>query len=567
MTRSRSGGALADGLRHTRLAAAASMVVEADFSDENALQRSSSGSGAPGSSPIDRRLLMRSPTAPSPPPARTPPEREHASEIDDDLSSTGSAGQMQLSAITNADASIITIRRISGDGSSTTDDLSSTYVNGVATPARPSALPDCFTGEPVLSESALRRLALSNTNKATYLSFEWVHKRCQKYLALRTPDAQRAQDELVRGSTSKEFTAKTETCGTLANGRLYVAVSKQSDHNLLWLDEQSKAEANRAAALLHPKEHKWIQMRDEDDVGLGGENGSSKAIPMLGLFAAQDIQENAWLTEYGGVLEWAGNGEGSVKNRARECNTHVRRICSTDYVWNGRPWSLLFPRIPSFLEREMQRPLEERTRLTPTVTYRTLINLLLLLHHEEQTHTLMYSHTPHDRQKNSQLPFTTRDMRAPTVCQGTCLLCRNEMNIVLNGLGGRSLVGDLTHDDLLATFLPQCACCSVTVGLLPCEIHAIFSKWTHADQEALWKLCDTLQREWIANGGLGYMANTDSKARQNVRVLNKSPYVPAVSDMHPLVHIYQATRFIAEGEEIIVAYNNNFSRNVSATGV
>lgn len=281
---------------------------------------------------------------------------------------------------------------------------------------------------------------------------------------------------------------------------------------------------------------------------------------MLGLFAACAIPEGGWVTEYGGVLEWGGQGQTSAKTRAAECNTHVRRIGGSDFVWNGRPWSLLFPRVPSFLEREMRRPMADRRRIEPTITHRTLVNLLLLLHHEEQTHTPAFSHHPGDRQKSHQLPFTARDMADTALCQGTCLLCRNEMNILLQPLGGRAHVGPLTHDDVLATFLPQCACCSVTVGLLPCEIHSVFSKWCTGDQERLWALCARVQLQVHAQGGLGYMANTHHKARQNVRVASQSRYVGHVRDMHPRIHTYQATKPIAAGEEIFVAYNNNESR-------
>lgn len=482
---------------------------------------------------------------------------------------------------------------------------------GVASdhPLGSSLLPDSFTSLPVLSESARSRLGKSGIARATFLDYEWVYKRCQRYLGLLTKEKQREKDILDETSTSKDYLQRLPQLGTLSNGRVYVGVSSQSDHALHWQDAHTKAEAHRLAlakeamAGVSGQERKrWVAVVErgeegeeeveEEDATAGGSNGNangngpdsssnpngstSKRIPMLGLFAAVDIPSGGWVTEYGGVLEWGGQGANSAKTRAPECNTHVRRIQGSDYVWNGRPWSLLFPRVPSFLVREMKRigaqahaqhatshggasggggrPLD-RTRIEPTITNRTLINLLLLLHHEDQ---------PHSQAKSHQLPFTQRDMKNPSLCQGTCLLCRNEMNILLQPLGGRVHVGPLTHDDVLATFLPQCACCSVTVGLLPCEIHAIFSKWRTGDQEALWALCSQVQKQVHQKGGLGYMANTHNKLKQNVKVTNTTQYGNLVRDMYPAQNTYQATRLIHAGEEIYVAYNNSVTRLISA---
>lgn len=83
-------------------------------------------------------------------------------------------------------------------------------------------------------------------------------------------------------------------------------------------------------------------------------------------------------------------------------------------------------------------------------------------------------------------------------------------------------------------------------------------------QSQLWSLVARVERDWISGGGLGYMANTDTKLRQNVRVVSKSPLVPNVSDLHPHVYLYQATRRIRKHEEIIVAYNNSHARELLA---
>ena len=552
LNRSRSTGSYGNPLRHTRLAAAASMVVEADFASAGEMIEDHTIETSAHTAKF--RL-----TSPSPIPVPS-----HASDSTSISPSTQSFSHMSTFLSSGRDD------RDDGSDESHPIDLTDDPPHSLSThpfrltPSPPSAssssfsslpltivLPDNFFAVPRLPESALRRLSLSNTNKAIYLSFEWVHKRCMKYLSLRTVEQQYQHDELAANASNKEFVAKLRQCGTLTNGRLYISVSRRSDHVQFWLDEEAKEIANRASNLRRSAS----STSDTDD-----EDGR-KLIPMLGLFAGVDLPEGTWLTQYGGVLQWGGVSEGSVKNRAKECNTHVRRISNTDHVWDGRPWSLLFPRIPSFLQREMTKPLHARMKLAPIVNNRSLINLLLLLHHEDQTHTLQNSHVPFDGQKNNLLPFTVNDMKSPSVCQGTCHICRNELNVLLTTLGGRSYVGQLTHDDILATFLPQCACCSVTVGLLPCEIHEIFSKWSITDQEALWQLCQQIQND-IVTGGLGYMANTDMKQKQNVRVFSRSPYLSSVSDMYPLVHIYQTTKLIKAGEEVYVAYNNNESKQM-----
>ena len=56
----------------------------------------------------------------------------------------------------------------------------------------------------------------------------------------------------------------------------------------------------------------------------------------LGLFAALAISKGGWVTAYGGVQEWPAERRSQVKN------THSRRIPDSGFIWNGRPWALLF---------------------------------------------------------------------------------------------------------------------------------------------------------------------------------------------------------------------------------
>jgi hypothetical protein len=513
-----------------------------------------------------------------------------------------------------------------------------------------------------LNESARARLALSGVSHQAYLSYDWIFKRAQKYLGVLTDEEAAAQAATRKANPNHLYVKQQAAMGNLSNNAVFVAVSAQADHNPFYLDEQRKADPKLHEAL----RSRWVEIEgdttSEDEEG-SGRNGSSSGsgsgsgwgngaflpgsgkkpkerIPMLGLFASRAFAKGEWVVEYGGVLEWSGE----ARRRAQECNSHVRRIAASDWVWNGRPWSLLFPRIPSTLAWEAEKPLDARTHLQPLVNPRTLINLLLLLHHEQETHArqlpgtlvngtngsagtcgsggaspdgsgglagafgllngaLSHGGSLHNlagggggsldpsgfgRIKSTHKPFTEADC-ARRVCTGTCMMCRNELKVIRgriqpapapvpaaaaaassSGKGASSASAaaipsgppELSPEDVLATLLPQCCCCSVSLGLLPCEVVSLMSSWEFARHSAVLDLCGRVERDLVRAGGLGYMANTDCRARQNVRCHSVSPFNKLIGHMAPTHHIYVAMRDIAPGEELLVAYNNNEAKKM-----
>jgi hypothetical protein len=448
-----------------------------------------------------------------------------------------------------------------------------------------------------------------------YLSADWIFKRAQKYLGVLGDEAAANLERTKAANPNPVYVAKKPSMGCLDNEAVFVAVSAHADHNPFYLDEQRKADPALHAALAC----KWVEIGNSDSDeemgapvtcssadllynsgGLAVVNNTAKKskerIPMLGLFAKRAFAKNEWVTEYGGVLEWAGE----ARRRAHECNTHVRRIAASDYVWNGRPWSLFFPRIPSTLQWEADKPLSKRTHLKPLVNPRTLINLLLLLHHEQEMHAnrpaagssaaanaegpwpMVTGAPEQQRTKNVAKPFTEADCSIRRICTGTCLICRNELKVIRGRLdlsAGIAGPPELTPEDVLATLLPQCACCSVSLGLLPCEVVELMSSWPEENYRSICsssvfssppphvnvlELCSYVEKKLIHAGGLGFMANTDVKANQNVRVHSVSQFNKEIASMAPTVHIYQAMRDIQAGEELLVAYNNNEAKKMIA---
>ena len=525
-----------------------------------------------------------------------------------------------------------------------------------------------------LSESAKHRLSLSSVLHPSKLNFDWVKRRAMQYI-MRSADEIAADAICMKEHPNSAYTKRLGEMGTLANGRVYVAVSNNSDHQLLYLDANSKSDPAMIEKIKLSQSTKWIRRAGDSsssesegeqfdiETQLGpaeegeireskkssakkqkkthqrsttpapptgdeaeGREGAApspasaasaassassssaavapaaptsssratrKVIPMLGLFASQDIRVGEWVTEYGGVLEW----EGFVKPRPRESNTHIRRIANSDMVWNGRPWSLLFPRVPSTLESELNRSMAERVRLHPVVTERSIINLLLLLHHEQETHAKRFgkglggaaarefadgvaasvaaaaaaaaSAASTAGALNVLQPFVPKEALGRLgVCRGNCDQCTSQMREVHRAhrkpttLTPDFSLPEYSKEDVLATLLPQCCCCSVQLGLLPCEVTAVVTSWSAADYLQLTDLCDQLRQQWVFEGGMGFMANTEAKVRQNVRSEPMSRFKGDIGAMKPRVNIYIATKDIKAGEEILVAYNNNESKQM-----
>jgi len=382
-----------------------------------------------------------------------------------------------------------------------------------------------------------------------------VVKRASKYLCL---ELGREHATCVQANGSREFMEKAKDMGTINNGKIYVAVSSQSDHHLhLSTDEHSK----------------WIELPGDDEMK------DVPVRPMLGLFSSVALQAGEYVTGYGGLLEW---GE-SAKSRPRMANSHVRRIMDSSMVWDGRPYSLLFPRTPTIMTQQMNLDRTQRMRIRPAVNSRTMINLLLQLHHEQQTHST-HSHrsnsttsshpsspgSPSAASASSSSSSSSEEMQqdepAPE-CRADCQLCQNEIRLLygggscLNGSDSSCSLEALSEADRLATLLPSCGCCGAQLGLLPCEFYRLYQSWHPLAQRRTKELLGEV-RSAIEDGGMGYMANTDVKARQNVKVITVSQFNKELAGMRPMIHIYVASRPIAAGEELFVAYNNNESKKM-----
>ena len=241
--------------------------------------------------------------------------------------------------------------------------------------------------------------------------------------------------------------------------------------------------------------------------------GSDQKPRLLGLFAAEAISKGDWVTAYGGVQEWPGS------RRSQNKNTHSRRIPESSWIWNGRPWALLFS-----LDKNSR---DARLLLSSL----SLVNLLLQLEHE-----------------------TFHVGEATTVLELPCV------KDAAGNTPGHTSADCQDCGAAAVQTLPSCGCCGLQLGLFPCEFAVIFSSWSLHDQQA----CESLVadvRKRIEQEGVGFMANTSSnKADLNVQCIAVSPYTAAMAAIHPKQLIYQATRDIAAGGEILVAYNNNESK-------
>ena len=250
--------------------------------------------------------------------------------------------------------------------------------------------------------------------------------------------------------------------------------------------------------------------------GADGDGLAKQELPrFLGLFSVQAIAKGSWVTVYGGIQEWPGARRSQVRN------THSRRIPDSGWIWNGRAWALLFS------ARLSAASFVPHLHLSPFA----LMNVLLQLEHEA-FHVGELEATAADLVRS-----TARGGKKAAQCSSNCKVCQ-------------------AHGQAL----PNCGCCGVELGLLPCEFAAVFSDWKAQDCQIYDKLVVDVRKR-IEQEGVGYMANTSSnKADLNVQCVAVSPYTAAISAIHPKQLVYQATRDIAAGEEILVAYNNNESK-------
>jgi hypothetical protein len=315
--------------------------------------------------------------------------------------------------------------------------------------------------------------------------------------------------EHIQSQTKPRFLSKVAHTGTLQNKRVHVGISTRcSDSSLSSSNSASSSSGDE----------------DEEEGSIFSTQESSTSITevkprsMLGLFSGDTFQRGECVTLYGGIRTWAGPGRGSIKERPTQFNTHVRRLPRSDFAMDGRPWSMLFPRIFSLAD--------EATKVEPTVTPHSLINLLLLLRHEAVNHPVQKPTTDYVGSCSTIAEVTP----SSTLCK-RCVAERS--NIIAQISAYRPTLQPIAdvaasqqfQQEVQQMLRPSCNLCKTQVCMLPCEIDSLLLTWSNDDCVALGSLCIQV-RNYISSTGLGYMANTDrDKAAWNVRVINTNPYV------------------------------------------
>jgi len=343
---------------------------------------------------------------------------------------------------------------------------------------------------------------LHHTCSKPKITYHQLAYYVRKYLGDLDPEF---NDALVKAT----FSAKINQAGTLANGVVRVGISTRS--GTFSEDEDEMDEDHKYKENDKPVRH---------------------TTRMLGLFSTRTIQVGDWVTAYGGVQSWACKGKDSVKVRPASFNTHVRRIPRSDSVLDGRPFSMLFPRVFSNIERgaapDTIQEDEKKIHVEPIVSVHSLVNVLLRLHHEATEHFKGNEHYAQYQHKQRQSCMVCKVLRTHG-CQGTCTRCRDAEGLIQNRakadhatLPSNSQIHSQT--DMQEYLSPSCTACNTYIGMLPCEVDTLLCSWSETDRKALHSLCFRVQRS-IQINGLGYMANTDSdRTAWNVRVVNVNPY-------------------------------------------
>jgi hypothetical protein len=348
---------------------------------------------------------------------------------------------------------------------------------------------------------------LPNQNRR--LTFQTIHHYFTQFLGNLNP-------EYLKSLVTRRFLSRVQQFGTILNKRVYIGVSSirstcmSSSHvslnHAFSRDEKETNEKVDTEAVQQPSNSNELALEEKHN-------------RMLGLYSRDTIQAGEYVTLYGGIQSWAGPGNEkiTIKGRRPQCNTHVRRVPRSDFAMDGRPWSMLFPRIFSLSD--------DTTRVEPVVTSHSLINLLLLLHHESTA-------ACHSLQKQRQDGSTGPSCDNSNVSTKTlCRCCQTEVsNIIAHthtsvSTAGHDLVSSLSEQDARSALQPRCQMCEMQVCMLPCEVKTLLSTWNNKDCAALELLCQQVCL-YISSTGVGYMANTDNdKSVWNVRVLNINPYV------------------------------------------
>ena len=337
----------------------------------------------------------------------------------------------------------------------------------------------------------------------THENHTWTFQQVKQYFTLFLGDL---APEYMESLAKHKFVSKVQRSGTLSNKRIHVGVSIRGN-------DSSPSSLSSGCSSTDTEEgmfDKEDSIRSSQKPSLSSSSSSElKQHSMLGLYSGDTFQPGECVTLYGGIQFWAGPGKGSIKERPTHFNTHVRRLPRSDSVLDGRPWSMLFPRIFSLCK--------DKAMMKPVVTPHSLINLLLLLQHEAVHHPVqtpsldgIYSHNT----ANKNIWCT----RCAAEIAKLALL--TQMNTLQS-----DLQDNLSRQEILQFLNPVCNICKTQVCMLPCEVDVLLSTWSSSDRDALEGLCQQVI-SCISSAGLGYMANTDrDKSAWNVRVMNTNPYI------------------------------------------